>query len=199
LDVRFARELGYRIKLLAVIRREDGALDIRVHPALLPRDAMLASVNGVFNAVMVRGDLTGDTLYYGRGAGSDPTASTVIADIADIARNLSQGGPRHSRGVTRAGDAPRVRKPGEIRSRYYLRLMVKDEPGTLGAITTALGGRRVSIMAVTQRETSSQTVPVPVVALTHEALEADLDAALADIVASGILCEPPVRLRIVDE
>ena len=198
-DVKFARELGYRIKLLAVVRREDDTLDIRVHPALLPRDAMLASVNGVFNAVMVRGDLTGDTLYYGRGAGSDPTASTVIADLADIARNLAQGGPRHKRGISCAAALPRIKKPSEIRSRYYLRLMVKDEPGTLGAITTALGSRRVSIMAVTQHEAVSQTVPVPVVVLTHAALEADLDAALADIVAGGILCEAPVRLRIVDE
>ena len=198
-DVKFAAELGYRIKLLAVIRRGEDAVDIRVHPALLPRESMLASVGGVFNAVMVRGDLTGDTLHYGRGAGGDPTASTVIADLADIARNLAQGGPRHSRGIVCGGAAPRIRALSEIRSRYYLRLMVKDEPGTLGVITTALGRHRVSIMAVTQRETASHNVPVPVVTLTHEALEADLDAALADIVANGILCEPPVRLRIVDE
>ena len=198
-DVQFARELGYRIKLLAIIKREGDAIDIRVHPTLLPRDSMLASVSGVFNAVLVRGDLTGDTLYYGRGAGSDPTASTVIADLADIARSLLQGGPRHKRGVPRHDAAPRIRALGETRARYYLRLMVKDEPGALGVITTALGNRRVSIKAVTQREAVSQTVPVPVVVLTHEALEADLDAALADIVARGILCEAPVKLRIVDE
>jgi len=199
MDVQFARELGYRVKLLAIVKREGDAIDIRVHPALLPRDSMLASVGGVFNAVLVRGDLTGDTLYYGRGAGSDPTASTVIADIADIARNLGRGGPRHSRAIMSRETPLRIRNPGETRSRHYLRLMVRDEPGTLGAITTALGGHRVSIMAVTQRETSSQTVPVPVVVLTHGALESDVQSALAEIVAGGILCEPPVKIRIVDE
>ena len=199
-DVQFARELGYRIKLLAVIRREGGAIEVRVHPTLLPRESMLGSVSGVFNAVLVRGDLTGDTLYYGRGAGSDPTASTVIGDLADIARNLLQGGPRHKRGVPQHDTVPRIRAMGELRTRYYLRLMVKDEPGTLGFITTALGNRCVSLMAVTQREIpTSQTVPVPIVVLTHEACEADLTAALSDIVAAGMLCEAPVKLRVVDE
>jgi len=117
-----------------------------------------------------------------------------------VSRSLPPPEGRMSRISPLRRDAPpRIRKPGETRSRHYLRLMVKDEPGTLGAITTALGGHRVSIMAVTQRETSAQTVPVPVIVVTHEALEADVQAALADIVAAGILCEPPVRMRIVDE
>ncbi len=200
IDVQFARELGYRIKLLAVIRRDEEDIEIRIHPTLLPRESMLASVSGVFNAVLVRGDLTGDTLYYGRGAGSDPTASTVIGDLADIARNIAQGGPRHKRGVPQHDTVPRIRPMDEISTRYYLRLMVKDEPGTLGKITTVLGRHRVSIMGVTQREIpSTQTIPVPVVVLTHEAREADLNAALDEINAAGILCEPPVKLRVVDE
>lgn len=198
MDVQYARELGYRIKLLAVVRHEGHEIEVRVHPTLVPVDHMLASVNQVFNAVMVQCDLTGDTLYYGRGAGRDPTASTVIGDLADVARNLAAGQPRH--GCTAvAGQVPlRIRPLSEVSSRYYVRLMVVDKPGSLGIFTSILGKHGVSILAVTQRVVQQEGGLVPVVVLTHAAREAKLDAALAEIQTAGVVGEKPTKLRMLD-
>jgi homoserine dehydrogenase len=196
-DVRYARELGYRIKLLAMIRREGDEIEVRVHPTLVALDHMLASVNQVFNAVMVSGDMTGDTLYYGRGAGRDPTASTVIGDIADIARNLAVRQPRHRRGVAQAARPLRIRPLAEVRSHHYLRLMVADKPGSLGIFTSILGRHGVSIRAVTQRAVHPVGGVVPVVVLTHDARESALDAALAEITAAGVVGEKPVKIRML--
>ena len=199
MDVQYTHELGYRIKLLAHVRRVDaGTIEVRVHPTLVPLDHMLASVSQVFNAVMVQSDLAGDTLYYGRGAGREPTASTVIGDIADIARNLAAGQPRHSRGVALTGRALRVRPPAEARCRYYLRLLVLDKPGSLGIFSGILGKHNVSLSAVNQRAVQQEGGHVPVVSLTHVAQESELDAALAEVFAAGILAEKPVKLRILD-
>ncbi|MEI8241658.1 MAG: homoserine dehydrogenase [bacterium] len=197
-DVQYARELGYRIKLLAVIRRDADEIEVRVHPTLVPVDHMLASVNQVFNAVMVRCDLTGDTLYYGRGAGRDPTASTVIADLADVARSLASGQPRRLCSAS-PGRAPRLRPLREITCHYYVRLNVLDKPGSLGIFTGILGRHGVSISAVTQRAVQKEGGHVPVVVLTHAAREAELDAALAEIHAAGVVGELPKKLRILEE
>jgi homoserine dehydrogenase len=160
---------------------------------------MLASVSNVFNAVMVRGDMTGDTLYYGRGAGSEPTASTVIGDLADVARNLAVKQPRHKRGVPKgAQPSPTIRPLSAVCSRYYLRLMVLDQAGTLGQFTSILGRHGVSILAVTQKAAPEQGGFVPVVVLTHVARESDVEAALAEIRAAGIVGEAPVRLRMIE-
>jgi len=198
MDVQFARELGYRIKLLAVIRREQDEIEVRVHPTLVPMDHMLASVNQVFNAVMVQCDLTGDTLYYGRGAGRNPTASTVIADLADVARNMASKQPRHHRGVASAKQSLRIRPLAEVTSHCYLRLMVIDKPGSLGIFTSILGKHGVSLSAVTQRAVQQEGGLVPVVVLTHATTEARLDAALAEIQAAGVVGEMPQKLRILD-
>lgn len=198
MDVQYARELGYRIKLLAVIRRGGDAIEVRVHPALVPHSHMLASVSQVFNAVMVQGDLTGDTLYYGRGAGREPTASTVIGDIADIARGLATRLPRHRRGVPKDGTPLRIRPLGESQCRCYLRLMVRDQPGMLGRFTSILGAHGVSISAVVQKVVEPVGGYVPVVTLTHAAREADVDAALGEIRAAGIVETAPVRLRMIE-
>ena len=198
LDVQYARELGYRIKLLAVVRREDDEIEVRVHPTLVPIDHMLASVNQVFNAVMVQCDLTGDTLYYGRGAGRDPTASTVVGDLADVARNLASRQPRHRRGVAQAKQVLRIRPQPEVRNRCYVRLMVLDKPGSLGIFTSILGKHGVSIQAVTQRAVQKEGGLVPVVVLTHAAKESELDAALAEIQASGVVGEEPKKLRMLE-
>ena len=199
LDVQYARELGYRIKLLAVIRRDGDEIEVRVHPTLEPINHMLASVSQVFNAVMVRCDLTGDTLYYGRGAGRDPTASTVIGDLADVARNLASRQPRHQRGVARAnGSNLRIRPLAETTSHYYVRLMVLDKPGSLGIFTGIIGRHGVSISAVTQRAVPEEGGHVPVVVLTHAARESALDAALAEIHAAGVVVEKPKKLRMLD-
>lgn len=206
IDVAYAARLGYRIKLLASIARAgEGEIEAGVHPALVPQGHMLASVNGVFNAVMIRGDLSGDTLYYGRGAGREPTASTVIGDIGDIARNLTFGRPRYARAVcTPNAGRVRVRPAGEVTSRFYARLMVRDEAGALGRIAAALGGRGISILAAAQQEQldiggGGGCCPghVPVVILTHPARGADLDAALREVEATGVVGAPPVRLRVL--
>lgn len=200
LDVDFATALGYRIKLLAILARAGERIEVRVHPTLVPVNHMLASVSGVFNAVMVSGDLAGETLYYGRGAGREPTASTVIGDVADIARNRAARQPRHRHvrpadGAGLAGLLPAA----EFRSRCYLRLMVLDQAGSLGRFTGILGSHGVSISAVSQQPTPSRTPGyVPVVVLTHLAREAEVDAALAEIFGCGIVCEPPVRLRLLE-
>ena len=201
MDVKFAAEFGYRIKLLAVVRREGDEVEVRVHPTLVPLGHMLASVSNVFNAAMVRGDLSGDTLYYGRGAGREPTASTVIGDIGDIARNLMAGKSRYRRGVCLTNDGKlRVRAAGDIVSRYYVRLMVIDKAGSLGVITTILGKHGVSILAATQKappEELENAGYVPVVILTHAAKGAGIDAALSEIRTAGVLNKEPVKIRMM--
>ncbi len=201
MDVRYAAVLGYRIKLLAVIKRDGGMVEVGVHPTLVPHGHMLASVSGVFNAAMVNGDLSGDTLYYGRGAGREPTASTVIGDIGDIARNLMAGRSRYRRGVCVANEGKLGILPAdEVPSRYYLRLMVLDKAGSLGVMTTILGRHGVSILAATQQETTGLPDDVgfaPVVMLTHPAKSAAVDAALREIKAAEVLNEEAVKLRMI--
>jgi len=201
MDVTFAAAFGYRIKLLAIVKRDGDQVEVRVHPTLVPLSHMLASVNNVFNAVMVRGDLSGDTLYYGRGAGREPTASTVIGDIGDIARNLAAGQARYRRGVCVANEGKlTMRSAAEINSKYYIRLMVLDKAGSLGVMTTILGRHGVSILAATQQAQSDGQQAqghVPVVVLTHDAKGAQIDAALKEIEAAGIVSEMPVRLRMI--
>jgi len=200
-DVRYAAEFGYRIKLLAVVKRDGGEVEVRVHPTLVPLSHMLASVSNVFNAAMVRGDLSGDTLYYGRGAGREPTASTVIGDIGDIARNLMAGKSRYRRGVCVANEGKvQMRAPEESVSRYYVRLMVLDKAGSLGTITTVLGRHGVSIMAATQKAPPDELETagyVPVVILTHAAKDKEIEAALHEIRDAGVLNEEPVKLRMI--
>jgi len=130
-DIRYAGDLGYRIKLLAVIKREDSRIEVRVHPTLVPLNTMLASVGGVYNAVMVEGDLVGKTLYYGRGAGRKPTASTVISDIAEVMKNLEGGSRRPLAALAQIGQPAGIMDIGEVVTRYYLRLSLLDRPGVL--------------------------------------------------------------------
>jgi len=200
-DVKYAAEFGYRIKLLAVITRTANEVEVRVHPTLVPLDHMLASVNDVFNAVMVNGDLSDNTLYYGRGAGREPTASTVIGDIGDIARNILNGCARYERGINIANDGKLImRDSDKIRSRYYLRLMVADKAGSLGIMTNILGHYGVSILGANQKIHGCDNISddyVPVVMLTHEANEADMNQALKEIYDAGVVCEKPVKLRII--
>jgi homoserine dehydrogenase len=201
MDVKFAAEFGYRIKLLAVVKRSGDEVEVGVHPTLVPLDHMLASVNNVFNAAMVCGDLSGDTLYYGRGAGRAPTASTVIGDIGDIVRNLMAGKSRYRRGVNVANEGRlRMCSPSELVSRYYVRLMVFDKAGSLGTMTTILGRHGVSILAATQKEAPAELEGagyVPVVVLTHPAREMAVERALCEIREAGVVSEPPVKMRMM--
>jgi len=194
-DIQYALDLGYRIKLLAVIKHTDGGVEVRVHPTLVPVDHVLASVSGVFNAVMVRGDMAGDTLFYGRGAGGESTASTVLADIGDTVRNLIAESPRRMPAIGRWGDYVKIKDMSEIETRYYLRLSLLDRPGVLGRITSVLGRHNVSIASVLQKEVCAGEY-VPVVIVTHCTKEKEADAALKEIDLMDIVGARTVRLRI---
>ncbi|MBQ9431823.1 MAG: homoserine dehydrogenase [Kiritimatiellae bacterium] len=200
IDVQYAAQFGYRIKLLATIKSGDGEVEVGVHPTLVPMNHMLASVNGVFNAAMIRGDLSGDTLYYGRGAGRAPTASTVIGDIGDIARNLTFDRPRYAQAVCTANTGKYQMRPAEKEvSRFYIRLMVSDRAGALATFTASLGRHGVSVLAATQKETISNVNNgfVPVVVLTHPATVEAVETALHEILVSGVVSEEPVKLRVL--
>ena len=197
-DVKYAADFGYRIKLLAVVAKDGAEVEVGVHPTLIPFSHMLANVNDAFNAAYVKGDMSDYTMYYGRGAGRAPTASTVIGDIGDIARNLAYDETRYARGVPNYAEGKvRLRAAGDIRSKYYLRFMLADRPGAMGVVASALGKHGVSISALSQKESSEGNLPVPVVAMTRVAKASDIDAALAEIKAAGVTGEDPVKLRVL--
>ena len=196
-DVKYAADFGYRIKLLAVVARAGDEVEVGVHPTLIPFSHMLANVNDAFNAAMVNGDMSDYTMYYGRGAGRQPTASTVVGDIGDIARNIAHGETRYTRAVPNYAEGKvRLRAAGDIVSKSYVRFMVADRPGAFGTIASILGKHGVSISAATQKE-SNETGFVPVVALMHKARASSLDAALAEIRSTGVVSEDPIRLRMI--
>ena len=197
-DVRYAADFGYRIKLLACVARDGDEVEVGVQPTLIPFTHMLASVNDAFNAVMVKGDLSDYTMYYGRGAGRAPTASTVIGDVGDVARNLAHGETRYRRGAPDYAEGTiRLRAAGDIVSKFYVRFMVADKPGAFGVIASILGRNGVSLAAASQKAGSVGNEPVPVVVLTHEAKTADIESALAEIRASGVIGADPVKLRML--
>jgi len=197
-DIRYTQDLGYRVKLLAVIRGVGGEVEAGVYPALVPAGHVLASVSGVFNAVLVRGDLVGNTLYYGRGAGREPTASTVIGDIADVARNLASGAPARVQALPRAREPVRLKERAETSSRTYMRLSLLDRPGVLARITGCLGAHDIGIASVLQKE-ESRGEYVPVIVITHEARERDVVLALEEIDEMDVVGDKTIRLRIEDD
>lgn len=199
-DVRYAADSGYRIKLLARVAKDGDEIEVSVAPTLVPKTHMLASVNDAFNAAWVKGDMSDYTMYYGRGAGRAPTASTVVGDIGDIARNLSCGETRYRRGVPNYGEGKvRLKAAGDVASRFYIRFMVADRPGTFGTFAAILGRNNVSISAANSQKVDGDTSSgfIPVVVLTHEAKVSDLEKALAEIEASGVVGAKPVKLRMI--
>jgi len=192
-DVAYAREMGYLIKLLAIVRDRDGEIEARVHPALVPEDHLLASVRNEFNAVYVKSDAADATLYYGRGAGRLPTASAVVADIVDIARRGDASPPP----PFLYGDRRTVRPIGSLEGRYYLRLTTLDRPGVLGKVCTILGGHGVSIASCIQKEEDDEGLPVHVVLMTHETLESSLRDALEEIDRLEFIREATHVLRVL--
>jgi len=191
-DVAYARDMGYLIKLLAIIGAENGEIEVRVHPTLVPEDHLLASVRNEFNAVYVQTDIADATLYYGRGAGRMPTASAVVADIVDIARRGGAGAiPPFTYGEKRP-----IRDIGRVEGRYYLRLTTLDKPGVLGKVCTILGGQGVSIASCIQKE-SHRDECVNVVLMTHETVESSLRTALAEIATLDFIREEPHVLRVL--
>jgi homoserine dehydrogenase len=193
-DIADAREMGYLIKLLAIVRDADGEIDARVHPTLVPEDNLLASVRNEFNAISVESDLAGPTLYYGRGAGRMPTASAVVADIADIARRGDAPPPP----PFRYDEARRLRGIGRHEGEYYLRFTTADETGVLGRICTILGEHKISIASCSQKDPHGEN-SVHVVIMTHNALESELRSALARIDALDVIIEPTHVLRVLAE
>ena len=197
-DINYARELGYAIKLLAVAKDDDGAIEARVHPTMIPARHLLASVTGAFNAIYIRGEALGSSMYFGQGAGQMPTATAVMADILEIARHRLAGarGGAHALGypITDLKRA-RVKPMDDVICEYYLRFNARDKPGVLGAIASVLGRNGISIVSVIQKGRGVETT-VPVIMRTHEAREKNLKRALAAIGRLKMVEGPPVFIRI---
>ena len=184
-DIEYARELGYRIKLLAIAKASEspggGGVEVRVHPTMIPAASPLAAVSGVFNAIFLTGDAVGDLMFYGRGAGQMPTASAVWSDVLEIARRVAHGIPSLALELPSVGPQPLTLTPMEaIRCCYYLRVMAHDRPGVLSRVAGILGDNDISIANVIQKGRGTREA-VPVVMLTHEARERDMRAALTAI------------------
>ena len=205
-DIKYAEQLGYRIKLLGITKRTDKGIELRVHPSLVPSKRLIANVEGAMNAVVVNGDAVGTTLYYGKGAGSEPTASAVIADLVDIAR-MDGSDPAHrvpalafqSSSLAAAGSELPVLPMAEVVTSYYLRIRVADEAGVLAKITGLLANAGISIDAVLQREAdevggegSTQT---DLIILTHDTREGDMNKALDEIQSLPTVLAPITRIR----
>jgi len=196
-DIKNADELGYRIKLLGIIKNDNGAIQMCVHPTLIPKSALLAGISDVFNGVVVDGDTVGQTLFYGRGAGRCATASAVVADITDAVLNMACGCRRRIPGFREGALFTKVLKKDEMVSRYYLRLQVKDCPGVIASITQLLADRSISISSMIQHEDRDGD-SVSLVILTHPAAERDIHSALSEIGVLSVNNSPVKLLRIED-
>ena len=197
-DILCADELGYRIKLLGIIKNENGSVQMRVHPTLIPKSALLANIHEVFNGVLVEGDTVGQTLFYGRGAGRQATASAVVADITDAAINLANNCRQRIPGFSAGEQFERKISEDSVVSRYYLRLEVKDCPGVIAQVTQILASRSISISSLIQHETRDAKGAVSLVLLTHPAKEKEVRAALAEIAVLSVNSSPVKLLRIED-
>jgi homoserine dehydrogenase len=199
MDIRYAEQLGYRIKLLGITRRTKKGIELRVHPTLIPTRRLIANVEGVMNAILVKGDAVGPTLYYGAGAGSQPTASAVVADLVDVTR-LITADPEHrvphlAFQPDQLSSAP-ILSIREIETSYYLRMRVKDRPGVLADITRILADSKISIDAMVQKEPGEGERQVDIVMLTHQAIEKNVDAAMARIEKLPTVVGKVTRIRL---
>ena len=200
MDIEFAKSLGYVVKLLAICRQEAEGLDLRVHPTLVPVDHLLASVKQELNAVFVRGDFVGETMFYGPGAGERPTASAIVGDIVDLSRDLLlKEGEKFSNRTISLTEHARLLPLSEVCNRFYLRFKTLDQPGVLSAISGVLAEQGISISSMVQLETKEQDNCVPIVLLTHEAPEKAMEAALAKIRAFDFIVEEGLRLRLFQD
>src|SRR5712692_6611655 len=195
-DVVNARELGYRIKLLAIAKTTDGELELRVHPTMIPADSPMAAVSGVYNAVFITGDNVGNLMFYGRGAGQLPTASAVWSDTLEIARRVAHGIPAMDVDLPSVSPRPLGLRPMEdIRSAYYLRVTAMDKPGVLAQVAGILGTHDISLISVLQKG-RARGEAVPVVMMTHEARERDMRAALAAIDKLPVVASRTTMIRV---
>ena len=198
-DIKYAEELGYRVKLLGITKRTNEGVELRVHPTLIPEKRLVANVNGAMNAVVVKGDAVGPTLYYGAGAGAEPTASAVVADLMDVAR--LQNVPYESRVPYLAFQADSIvdlpiLPISEISSAYYLRLRANDKPGVLAGVTKILADRNISIDAMLQKEPDDNETEADIVILTHVTIEKNMDAGIAEIEALPAIVGELVKIRM---
>ena len=198
-DVVYAEQLGYRIKHLGIARRTEAGVELRVHPTFTPERSLLASVNGVMNAVLVKGDAVGLTLYYGPGAGAEPTASAVVADLIDVVRTLtadpSNRVPHLAFQPDALTDLPALAME-EVETAYYLRMLAVDRPGVLAQVTRILGDLGISIEAILQKEPKAGATDVPVIMLTHQVKERQMNAAIQQIEALDSIQGEVARIRL---
>lgn len=198
-DIRYAEQLGYRVKLLGITKRTDAGIELRVHPTLIPEKRLIANVNGAMNAVLVKGDAVGPTLYYGKGAGAEPTASAVVADLVDVTRMATadphQRVPHLAFQPDRLSDLP-ILPMDEVRTAYYLRLRAKDQPGVLADITRILGDLSISIDAFLQKEPAEGEQEVDIIMLTHITVEKNINQAIAKIEALPAISGSITRIRL---
>ena len=198
-DIRYAEQLGYRIKLLGIARRTPEGVELRVHPTLIPSKRLIANVEGAMNAVLVQGDAVGSTLYYGKGAGAEPTASAVIADLVDVTR-MHTADPEHrvphlAFQPDQLSDLP-ILPMDEVTTSYYLRLRVQDKPGVLADITRILADEQISIDAVIQKEPGEGEDQTDLILLTHQTREKRINAAIAKMEALLVVAGKVTRLRL---
>ncbi len=198
-DIKYAEQLGYRIKLLGITRRRPEGVELRVHPTLIPAKRLIANVEGAMNAVLVQGDAVGATLYYGKGAGAEPTASAVIADLVDVTR-MHTADPEHrvphlAFQPDAVEDTP-ILPLSEVETSYYLRLRVEDKPGVLADITRILADQQISTAAMIQREPAEGESQTDIIMLTHITREKNVDAAIAKIEALPVVKKKVIRLRM---
>ncbi len=198
-DMKYAEQLGYRIKLLGITKRTAEGVELRVHPTLIPAKRLIANVEGAMNAVLVKGDAVGITLYYGKGAGAEPTASAIIADLVDVTR-MHTADPEHR--VPHLAFQPdamvdlTILPQSEVITRYYLRLRVEDKPGVLADITRILADHQISIEAMMQREPDAGEEQTDIIMLTHKTREKSIDAAIVRIEALPVVKGALIRLRL---
>jgi homoserine dehydrogenase len=198
-DIRYAEQLGYRIKLLGITKRTEQGIELRVHPTLIPAKRLIANVEGVMNAVLVKGDAVGPTMYYGAGAGAEPTGSAVVADLVDITR-LHTADPEQR--VPHLAFQPdrmsslKVLPMDEVVTSYYLRMQVRDQPGVLADITRILADGAISIDAMVQREPAEGEQQVDIIMLTHQTKEKAVNAAIAKIEKLPVVTGKVTRIRL---
>ena len=198
-DIKYAEQLGYRIKLLGITKRTAEGVELRVHPTLIPAKRLIANVEGAMNAVLVKGDAVGPTLYYGKGAGAEPTASSIIADLVDVTR-MHTADPGHRVPHLAFQPEAMIDLPmlplSEVITSYYLRLRVEDKPGVLADITRILADQQISIDAMIQREPDEGELQTDIIMLTHQTREKNVDAAIAKIEALPVVTGKITRLRL---
>ena len=198
-DIRYAEQLGYRIKLLGIARRAEQGIELRVHPTLIPANRLIANVEGAMNAVLVQGDAVGATLYYGKGAGAEPTASAVIADLVDITR-LASADPEHrvpylAFQPDEMSDTP-ILPMAEVVTSYYLRIRVADTLGVVADITRILADASISIDSMLQKEPGEGETQTDIIILTHQTREKQVDQAIATIEALSTVAGKVTRIRL---